>query len=108
MKTPGNGISCAKKKTESLKCYLIRGKEQRNGLQAFASFAKEPSSRERAEGSEASSLRTVLTWEKLPPGHGSCPVILVLHEGKAAVFGFICSAWVDDDIHDSFGDLSHL
>ena len=86
----------------------MRDKEQRNSLQGFASFAKEHSSLKQAGGSGAASLRMVLTWEKLPPGHGSCPVILIFHEGKAAVFGFICSTWIDDDIHDSFGDLFHL
>ena len=89
MKTLGNRINCEKRKMESLKCCIMRDKEQRNGLQGFASFAKKRSSLKQAGGSDASSLRIVLTWEKLPPGHGSCPVILIFHEGKAAVFGFM-------------------
>lgn len=50
----------------------------------------------------------LLTWEQLPPGHGCCPVALVLHESKAPVFGFVGRAGVDNDIHDPIRDLLHL
>lgn len=51
---------------------------------------------------------SLLTWEQLPPGHGCCPVALVLHKSKAPVFGFVSCTGVDDDIHDAVRDLLHL
>lgn len=51
---------------------------------------------------------TRLTWQQPPPSHGGCAVTLIFHKGKPPVFGFIGSAWVDNDINNSFSDLFHL
>lgn len=60
------------------------------------------------EGGDSGASRGLLTWEEFPPGHGSGPVTLVLHEGEASVFGFICSTRVDNDVHNAFGYLLHF